>query len=52
MLFAILNSRTRSHLSVIVGIAKMNCVLILDENHGVTDHFTWVWAEKGIKDFW
>ena len=34
---AILSSRTRSHLSATVGTAKMNCVLILDENHGVTN---------------
>ena len=36
-LSAVLGSRIRSHLSATVGIAKMNCVLILDENHGVTD---------------
>ena len=37
-LSAVLNSRTsRSHLSATVGTAKMNCVLILDENHGITD---------------
>ena len=44
MLFAVLSSKIRSHLSATVDTAKMNCVLILDENHGVTDHFVWVWA--------
>ena len=34
-LSAVLSSRTRSHLSATVGTIKMNCVLILDENHGV-----------------
>ena len=52
MLFAVLSSKIRSHLSATVDTAKMNCVLILDENHGVTDHFVWVWAERGIEDFW
>ena len=36
-LSVVLSFRTRSHLSTIVDTAKMNCVLILDENHGVTD---------------
>ena len=39
MLSTVLNFRTRSHLSVIVGTIKMNCVLILDENHGVIDQY-------------
>ena len=38
-LFAVLGFRTRSHLSATVDIAKMNCILILDENHGVTDQY-------------
>ena len=37
MLSAVLSYRTRSHLSATVGTAKMNCVLILDENHGITN---------------
>ena len=37
MLSTVLNSRTRSHLSATVDTTKMNCILILDENHGVTD---------------
>ena len=36
-LFVVLSSRTRSHLSTTVDTTKMNCVLILDKNHGVTD---------------
>ena len=37
-LSAVLSSRTsRSRLSATVGTAKMNCVLILDENHGITN---------------
>ena len=36
-LSVVLSFRTRSHLSTIVDTAKMNCVLILDENHGVID---------------
>ena len=37
MLSAVLSSRTRSHLSATVDTAKMNYILILDENHGVTN---------------
>ena len=36
-LSAVLSSRSRSHLFATVDIAKMYCVLILDENHGVTN---------------
>ena len=37
MLSAVLSSRTKSHLSATVDTAKMNYILILDENHGVTN---------------
>ena len=36
-LSVVFSSRIRSHLFATVGTAKMNCVLILDENHGVTN---------------
>ena len=35
----VLSSRTRSHLSATVDTAKMNYILILDENHGVIDQY-------------
>ena len=36
-LSAIPSSRIRSHLSAIVDTVEVNCILILDENRGVTD---------------
>ena len=38
-LSVVLSSRTRSHLSATVDTAKMNYILILDENHGVIDQY-------------
>ena len=50
MLFAILSSRARSHLSATVDTTKMNCILILDENHGVTDQHNDEKAASNVGD--